>query len=139
MIAGSLFLLVGGVVLFIHDNQRQITDGSEHRRARAHNNAGIAGADSPPLLSALIGRERRMQDGNFVSEKIMQVGGCCGGQADLRDKQNCGAALSQDRLHGGKIDSRLPRTGDSVQQSDFEFSRGCALKNFSLGLALFLA
>ena len=75
MVAGRFFLLVRGVVLLIDDDESQINDGSEYRRARAYHHARVAAFDLMPLLIMFAIGESRVQDGHFVTEDLMQVGG----------------------------------------------------------------
>ena len=59
MVARRFFLLVGGVLLFIHDDQGKISDRGEHRRARTDHHAGFSALDAMPLLGAFFVGERR--------------------------------------------------------------------------------
>ena len=126
VIARRFFLLVGGVVFFVDDDQRQIGDRSEYRRARAHDHARFAALDAVPLLGAFLVGERRVQDGDFVSEDLMQVGGDGWGEADLGDQQDGRASGLEHRAHGGEIDRGLARSGDAVQQHAGKFARSDA-------------
>ena len=53
VIARRFFLLVGGVVLFVDDQQGEIVHGGENGGARADHDAGIAALDAVPLLGTL--------------------------------------------------------------------------------------
>src|SRR2546421_302915 len=59
LIARGLFLLVGGIVFFIHDDEREVFrfDRSKNCGAGPDNDAGLAAADAVPLLGTLVGRE----------------------------------------------------------------------------------
>ena len=88
MVARSLLLLVGVVLLLVDDDERQVPDRSEHRRARSHRDARFAAADAVPLLGALVIGERRVQDGDLFAKDSVQIGGNARRQADLRHQQN---------------------------------------------------
>ena len=60
-------------MLFIHHDQSQARDRSKHRRARAYHNSCLAGTYAMPLLRALIGRKRRVQNGDLISEELVQI------------------------------------------------------------------
>ncbi len=82
-----------------------------------------------PLLGAFLVGQRRVQDGDFVSEHLMQVGSDGRSQADLRDQQNGRASGLEHRSHGRQIDRGLARSGDAVQQHAGELARVHALLN----------
>ena len=52
VIVHAVFLLVGGVVLFIDDDQAEIGIGQEQRRARADHDRDFAVGDRPPSARA---------------------------------------------------------------------------------------
>src|SRR5439155_4548328 len=53
MVARRLFLLVTGLLLFIHDNEAKIFHWGENRRARSDDDAGFAVSNAPPFTCAL--------------------------------------------------------------------------------------
>ena len=53
VVARRLFLLVGAVVLLVDDDQAEVGERGEDRRARADAHAGLAAAHPPPLVVAL--------------------------------------------------------------------------------------
>ena len=122
VIARRFFLLVGGVVLFVDDDEREIGDRRKDRRARAHDHARFAALDAVPLLGALAVGQRGVQDGDFVAEDLMQVGGDGGRQADLGNQQDGGASGFEHGAHARQIDRGLSRAGDAVQQHAGEFA-----------------
>ena len=68
-----------------------------------------------------------MQDGNSFSEQLMQVGSHCRSQPDFGDQQNGRAPGLEHRPHRRKIDCRLARPGDPVQQHAGKLARVHAL------------
>ena len=128
VVARRFFLLVGGVVLFVDDDEREIGDRREDRRARADDHARVAALDAVPLLGAFAIGERGVQDGNFVAEDLVQVGGDGGSQTDFGDKEDGGASGFENAAHGGEIDRGLAGAGDAVQQHSGEFAGGDALR-----------
>jgi hypothetical protein len=75
VVARRFFLLVGGVVFFVDDDQGEIGDRGEDGGARADDHARIAALDAVPLLGAFFVGKRGVQDGNFVAEDLVQIGG----------------------------------------------------------------
>src|SRR5581483_5629210 len=71
MIARHFLLLVGGVLLLVDDDEREVTDGRENGGARADHDAGFPLANAVPLLGALSVGESGMEDSNLVSEDLM--------------------------------------------------------------------
>ena len=71
MITWRLFLLVRRVLLFIHNDQRQIGHGREHGRARADHNPRLSAFDAMPLLGPFLIRERRMKNRYFLAEDLV--------------------------------------------------------------------
>ncbi len=55
-------------MLFIDDDEAQIFDRREDGRAGADDDARFAAADAIPLLGALVGRERGVQQRHAVAE-----------------------------------------------------------------------
>ena len=116
MVARRLFLLVGRIVLLVDDDQREIGNRREDRRARADDHARFAALDAMPLLGAFFVGKRRVQDGDFVAEDLVQIGGDGGREADFRNQQNGGASGFEHRAHAGEIDGSLAGAGDAVQK-----------------------
>ena len=64
-----------------------------------------------------------MQDGNFVAENLMQVGGDRRREPDFGNEQNGGASCFEHGTHPRKVYGRFSRAGDTVQQDAGELSR----------------
>ena len=107
VVARRFLLLVGRVVLFIDDDQREVGDRSENGGARADDHASFSALDAMPLLGAFAVGKRGMQDGDFVAEDLMQIGGDGGSKADFGDEQDCGASGFEHRAHGRQINGGL--------------------------------
>src|SRR6478672_13845989 len=110
MIARRLLLLVGRILLFIHDDECEIRHRREHRRSGSHDSASFAAANSMPMLGAFFIRKPGMEDGNLVAEDVVNVS--CNGwrEADLRNKQNGRASGIEYRLHRREIHGGFPRS-----------------------------
>ena len=132
VITRRFFLLVGGIVLFVDDDQREIGYRGEDRRARSHHHSRIATLDAMPLLGAFAIGESRVQDGNFIAEDLMQVGRDGRSQANFRDEQDGGAAGFEHSAHGRQIHGSLARTGDAVQQHAGELARSSLVSRIRL-------
>ena len=107
VVARRFFLLVGGVVLFVDDDQREIGDRGKHRGPRADDHARFAALDAVPLLGAFAVGERGVQDGDFVAEDLVQVGrdGRC--ETNFRNEQDGRASGFENSAHGREIDRGL--------------------------------
>ena len=117
VIAHAVLLLVGGVVLLIDDDQAEIGVGQEQRRARADDDAHLAGRDRAPGARALARRQlanaippgarrsaRRSGRGTARSSAIsgIRISACRPRRIDLG--------------HRLEIDLGLARAGDAVEQ-----------------------
>ena len=120
VVARRFLLLVALVVLLVHQNQPQVGRGSKDRRARADDNGRVAAADATPLLAALLGRERGVQQRDLLPEGRVEQAGGLRRQADLRHQQDGRQPAVESLLHGGEIDGSFPRTRDSVKQKGME-------------------
>ncbi len=123
VVARRLLLLVALVVLLVHQNQAQIRRGRKDRRARAHHDRRIAAPDAPPLLAALLGRKRGVQQRHLLPEGRVQQAGRLRRQPDLRNQQDRRKPAVQRPLHRRQIDRRLSRTRHAVQQKGMESPR----------------
>ena len=102
-------------MLLVDDDQAQVGDGREHRRARPDADARLAAAQTSPLVVALAGAQLRVQDGDGVAEAGLEAGDRLRGQGDLgheHDPRARGRAPPRRR----QVDLGLARTGDAVKQ-----------------------
>ena len=129
MVARSFFLFVGRILFLVDDDKSQVADRSEDRRTRADHHARISAFDAMPLLGALLIRQRRMEDGHFIAEHLVQIGGNRRREPDLGNQQDRGAASLEYRAHRGEIDGSLPRPGNAMQQDPAELARCYAFLN----------
>ena len=120
VVARRLFLLVALVVLLVDENQSQIRRGRKDRRARADDNGRVAAADAPPLLAALLGRERGVQQRDFLPEGLIEQAGHLRREADLGNEQDRREAAVESLLHGGEIDGGFSRTRHAIKQERME-------------------
>ena len=116
VVAGVAFVLVGGVVLLVDDDQPQLLDRREHRRARAHAHARLARPQSPPLLPALSRGQARVQYRHRLSKAPHEAADDLWGECDLRHQHDRAPTASQRARRGAQVHLRLTRPGDSVQQ-----------------------
>src|ERR1043166_4912552 len=78
MITWSFLLLVGVLVLLIHDDQAERIDGRKNGRASANDDSSAALADFVPFIMALAGGQIAMQNRN---ERLQRAGGETGFEA----------------------------------------------------------
>ena len=63
-----------------------------------------------------------MQNGNFIAEDLMQVGGDRRREADFRDEENGGTSSFEHRAHACEIDGGLARAGNAMQKHAGKFA-----------------
>ena len=97
VVAGALVLLVGAVVLLVHDHEAEAGNGREDRGARAHHDARLALANAPPLVVALAGRELAVEDGDGRPEAGPGGANEHRREADLGDEDDRAAAARRER------------------------------------------
>lgn len=73
MVARSLVLLVGALMLLVHDDKANVGERGEQRRARAHHHVDPPAAREVPLVEALAAGEARVQDGHVVTEAAAEA------------------------------------------------------------------
>jgi hypothetical protein len=103
-------------VLLVDHDQAEVADGGEDGGAGADADARLAAAQPPPLVVALAGRERRVEDGEAVAEPGPEARHRLRGEPDLGDEDDRAASPLQRRLDRGQVDLGLARAGDAVQQ-----------------------
>ena len=109
-------LLVGGVVLLVDDDQAEVADRGEDRRARADADLRLAAAQPLPLVEALAVGEGAVEDGEAVAEAGAEAGDGLRGEADLGDEDDRAAPAGERRLDRRQVDLGLARAGDAVEE-----------------------
>ena len=104
-------------MLLVHDDQAEVCDGREHRRARAHADARPALAQPPPLRVALGRAQPRVQHGDGLAEAIDEASDDLRRQRDLGDEHDRPPPLRERRRGHAQVDLGLARARDPVQQA----------------------
>lgn len=103
LIAGDVFLFVGGFVFFIDNDETEIRERGEDCGARAYDDAGCAFADAVPFIEALALGEVRVEDGDLVGE-VGEAGfeatDGLWGEGDFRDEDEDGFVEVEGGLGG---------------------------------------
>ena len=120
VVARRFLLLVALVVLLVDQNQPQVGRGGKDSRARADDDGRVAAADATPLLAALLGRERGVQQRDLLPEGGVEQAGGLRREADLRHEQDGRQAAVESLLHGGEIDGSFSRTSYAIKQKGME-------------------
>ena len=121
VVAGRLLLLVGMLVLLVHDDQAERFDGGEDGRARADGDARAALANLVPLVVPLAGgqmavqhRHQRLQRAG--AEPRLEALDGLRRERDFRHEDNRALALLQGVGDGLQIDLGLAAAGDAVEE-----------------------
>ena len=116
VVAGRAVLLVGRVVLLVHDDQAEARHRGEDGAARAEHHVGLALAHAPVLDGPLGRGERRVPDRDAGPEAGAQAPEQLGRQGDLGHQHDAPAAPRPRRLDRVEVDLGLARAGHPVQQ-----------------------
>ena len=112
----AVFLLVGGVVLFVDDDQAEIGVRQKQRRARADHDRHVVGGGGGPGARALARRQLRMPFRRPHAEALSEAVEKLRGERDLRH-QDQRLVLAADVLgHRLEINLGLAGAGDAVEQ-----------------------
>jgi hypothetical protein len=116
VVARVAFVLVGGIVLLVDDDEPEVADRREDRRARTDAHARLPRPQPRPLVVALASRELGVQDGDGVPEARDESRDDLRRQSDLRHEDDHAAPARQRRRRGLEVDLGLARAGDAVQE-----------------------
>ena len=120
MIAQPLVLLVRGVVLLVDDDEAEIDEWREDRRAGSDDDPRFAACDPPPFVPALAGREPAVHDRDGVAETLLRSRQQLRGEGDLRHEHQhrpAGGARARREL---QVDLGLAAARHAVQQEHLE-------------------
>ena len=115
-----VLLLVGGIVFLIDHDQAEVRIRQEQRRARAGDDAHLAGGDGGPGTGALARREFRMPFRRPHPEAFGEAIKELSGQGDLRHQDQGLPALAHVVRGRFEIDFGLARAGHPIDQRDRE-------------------
>src|SRR5262245_60547899 len=117
MVAGGLFLLVAGFLLFVDDNQAEIFNRCKNRRAGADYDARFAIAHPPQFAGTLHTAQRKVQNRNTFkasAEPRTALASDAKRERDFRNENNCGLAASQCVLNSTEINFSLATPRDAM-------------------------
>ena len=117
VVGGLVLLLVRGVVLLVDDDQAQVDERREHRRARADDDAHLPAGDGGVGEQPLPRGEPRVQHGDpGAGEPPLDARDGLPREADLGHEQEDRAAGLERRLRRLEVDLGLAAPGDAVQK-----------------------
>ena len=117
VVGGLVLLLVRGVVLLVDDDQPQVDERREHRRARADDDAHLPAGDGGVGEQPLPRGETRVQHGDpGAGEPPLDARDGLPREADLGHEQEDRAAGLERRLRRLEVHLGLAAPGDAVQQ-----------------------
>ena len=123
MVADTVLLLEGRLVLLVDHDETEIAPRQEQRRARPHHHFGRPRCDAEPHPLALARPDPRMPFRRLRLEPALDPFEKALGEGDFRQQQQHLPALRQRRRHRLEIDLGLARAGDAVDQRDREAAR----------------
>ena len=120
LVVHAVLLLEAGVVLLVDDDQAEVLERQEQRRAGADHDARLPGGGRAPGAAALGRGQRRMPLDRRAAEAPREAVHELAGERDLRQHDQRLAPLLQRAGHGLEVDLGLAGAGDAVEQRDGE-------------------
>ena len=120
LIGDALLLLVAGVVLLIDDDEAEIGEGKEQRRAGADHELRLIFGNRPPHPSAHRRGKPRMPLRRLGAKPLLAAGDEMTGERDFRHQHQRLFAFGERRGDRLEIDLGLARAGDAVEQGHAE-------------------
>ncbi len=111
-------------MLLVDHDEAQVLEGGEEGGAGADGQARAPAPQELPLLDALAGAERAVQDGQVVAEAAPQAREDLVGERDLRDQHQRLAARGEGLAHRAQVDLGLAAARHPVQQERLEARLG---------------
>ncbi len=116
VVEGAVLLLVRSVVLLVDDDEPEVGEGQEQRRAGADDEPRLAGGDGRPGAAAGGLGHARVPLGRAGAEAGLDPVEELDRERDLRQEHQRLTALRQRLGDGLEVDLGLARAGDAVQQ-----------------------
>ena len=102
-------------MLLVDDDQADVSERSEERRAGTHDNTCGTGPHQIPLVVALAGRKPRVQHGDVIAEAGSEAADGLWRERHLGYKHARRATHLDDILNRAQVDLRLARAGHAVE------------------------
>ena len=102
-------------MLLVHDDEAEIGERSEDRRARSYADPRLPPPEPQPLVVSLPRPEPGVENGHRVAEALPEAGRGLRRERDLGDQDDRRAAAPQGRVGGAQVDLGLPAARDAVQ------------------------
>src|SRR3972149_2305980 len=109
-------------MLFIDDDQTEVGQRRENRRARANHDIDVAAGDVPPVRPTLGAAERAVQHPNSPRESRVQTIDELGRQRYFRYQNETPTTQLASSLHGAQVDFGLSTAGDAMKEKCFKAS-----------------
>ena len=116
VVARVALVLVGALVLLVDDDQPDVLQRGEDRRARPDAHPRLAAGQPAPLVVALAVGEPGVQHGGHLAEPRGEARQRLRRQRDLRHEHDRRATRRQRPLHRLEVHLGLAGAGDAVQQ-----------------------
>ena len=121
VVGNAVLLLVGGLMFLIDDDEAEIAEGQEQRRARAGDNLHFARRRAAPDARPLSRRHARMPFGGLGAKARGEALEKLRGERDFRHEHERLSAALQSARDRFEIDFRLAGAGDAFEQ---EWAKG---------------
>src|SRR5208282_3257588 len=114
-VAKSLLLLVGGIMLLVDHDQRELWQGRKHGGARADDDAGLTVMRGPPGVTPQRSGESRVQYREAGPEAALKSIHELRRQGNFRDQHERLSAAANRSFDDAQVNLGLAAAGDAVQ------------------------
>ena len=104
-------------MLLVHDDQSEVVDRGEHRRACPDHDVDLSTADAVPLVVTFTIRQAAVLDGDAIAEQRPERPGDSRCQRNLGHEHDDAAPCAGNLLGQAQIELGLAAAGDPVQDS----------------------
>src|SRR5450756_459659 len=126
VVARRLALLVGGIVRFVEDDEAELRERREHRRARAHHRVHVSAARALPFSGPLAVGQAAVEERDPVAEARHEPPHERRCERDLGHEEDPTPARLPGGLQRGEVHLGLAASGDAIEEELLRASRADA-------------
>ena len=115
MVAGAALLFEARIVCLVDDDDSQIGEGREDRRARSNDDVDFVSLDPAPLVEALASGQPRMEHGDAIPEVSPEGGDELRSERNFGEEDQRAVSILEGRPNGADVDLGLAASCHAVE------------------------